>query len=148
MIDIGFSGPDRGEGGRYLIVPPDYDGPLPDSGFHVGHCKTTHALYAVRSFMVNSDPKPTVASIRQSLKIYPYRQGGYGTSIATLLEGKVKPAPATDIPATKFIDAGGKAFNTIPPNDFSFFEMFNELVQMEPATSFLKSRARLPPSAS
>jgi len=136
VIDIGFPGHDRGEGGKYLIVPPDYDGPLPDSGFHVGHSKTTHALYAVRSFMENNDPKPTVASIRNTLKIYPYRQGAYGTSIATLLEGKAGPGPAMEIPPTKFLDAGGKAFNTIPPNDFSYFEMLNELVQMEPATSF------------
>jgi len=30
IIDIGFPGPDRGKGGRYLLVPPAYDGPLPD----------------------------------------------------------------------------------------------------------------------
>ena len=29
VIDIGLPGPDRGEGGKYLILPPDYDGPLP-----------------------------------------------------------------------------------------------------------------------
>jgi hypothetical protein len=33
VIDIGFPGPDRGEGGRYLLVPPDYDSPRPDGGF-------------------------------------------------------------------------------------------------------------------
>jgi hypothetical protein len=136
VIDIGFPGPDRGEGGKYLLVPPGYDGPLPDSGFHVGHAKTTHVLYAVRAFMDNNDPKPTVASIKKSLKIYPYTPGGSGTSIATILEGNVRPGPATAIPPTKFIEASGKSFNTIPPNDFSFFEMINELVQMEPATSF------------
>jgi len=136
VIDIGFPGPDRGEGGKYLLVPPGYDGPLPDSGFHVGHSKTTHVLYAVRAFMENSDPKPTVASIKKSLKIYPYIAGGYGTSLATILEGKVRPGPAASIPSTKFIEASGKAFNTILPNDFSYFEMVNELVQMEPATSF------------
>jgi hypothetical protein len=136
VIDIGFPGPDRGEGGKYLIVPPGYDGPLPDSGFHVGHSKTLHVLYAVRAFMENSDPKPAVASIKNTLKIYPYRAGGYGSSLATLLEGKVRPGPAVAIPPTKFIEASGKAFNTILPNDFSFFEMVNELVQMEPATSF------------
>ena len=38
VTDIGLPGPDRGEGGRYLIVGPGYDGPLPDSGFHVSHC--------------------------------------------------------------------------------------------------------------
>lgn len=26
IIDIGFPGPDRGEGGKYLLVPPGYDG--------------------------------------------------------------------------------------------------------------------------
>ncbi|MDM0110558.1 DUF1254 domain-containing protein [Variovorax sp. J22R133] len=136
VIDIGFPGPDRGEGGKYLVVPPGYDGPLPDSGFHVGHSKTLHVLYAVRAFMQNNDPKPAAASIKQSLKIYPYRPGGYGTGLSTILEGKVRPGPAAAIPPTKFIEASGKAFNTIPPNDFSYFEMLNELVQMEPATSF------------
>ena len=62
IIDIGGPGPDRGEGGKYLIVPPGYDGPLPDSGFFVGTSKTNHVLYAVRAFMVNNDPKPAVES--------------------------------------------------------------------------------------
>ena len=30
VIDIGSPGPDRGEGGRYLLVPPGHEGPLPD----------------------------------------------------------------------------------------------------------------------
>lgn len=29
IIDVGLPGPDRGEGGKYLIVPPGYNGPLP-----------------------------------------------------------------------------------------------------------------------
>ena len=136
IIDIGGPGPDRGEGGRYLVVPPGYDGPLPDSGFNVGRSKTTHVLYAVRAFMDNNDPKPAVALIKKSLKIYPYTPGGFGTSIATALEGKVRLAGNPPIPETKFVEGSGKSFNTIPPNDFSFFEMVNEVVQMEPATSF------------
>ena len=44
IIDFGLSGPDRGEGGRFLLVPPGYDGPLPDSGYHVGHSRTTRAF--------------------------------------------------------------------------------------------------------
>jgi hypothetical protein len=31
VTDFGLPGPDRAEGGRYLIVGPDYDGLLPDS---------------------------------------------------------------------------------------------------------------------
>jgi hypothetical protein len=136
IIDIGLPGPDRGQGGKYLILPPDYDGPLPDNGFFVGRSKTNHALYGVRAYLENNDPKPAVASIKNSLKIYPYTPGGYGTSVATLLEGKVRLERDPPIPPTKFVEASGKSFNTIPPNDFSYFEMVNELVQMEPATSF------------
>jgi hypothetical protein len=136
IIDIGAPGPDRGEGGKYLVLPPGYDGPVPDGGFYVGHSKTNHVLYAVRAFMVDNDPKPSAALIRQSLKIYPYTRGGVGTSIATALKGKVTLAPDPPVPETRFIEASGKSFNTIPPNDFSYFEMLNEVVQLEPATSF------------
>ena len=34
-----------------------------------------------------------------------------------------------------FHEGSGKVMNTIPPNDFSYFEMLNEVVQQEPATS-------------
>ena len=51
VTDFGVPGPDRGEGGRYLLVGPGYDGPLPDSGFHVSHVRTNraHACWAERS---------------------------------------------------------------------------------------------------
>jgi hypothetical protein len=135
IIDIGGPGPDRGQGGKYLILPPDYDGPLPDNGFFVGRSKTNHILYGVRAYLENNDPKPAAALIKERLKIYPYTPGGYGTSIATALEGKVRLEVNPPIPQQKFVEASGKSFNTIPPNDFSYFEMINELVQMEPATS-------------
>ena len=38
-------------------------------------------------------------------------------------------------PETTFVEGSGKAFNTIPPSDFGFFELLNELVQEEPAGS-------------
>ena len=44
VIDFGLPGPDRGEGGKYLLVPPGYTGDLPDSGFHVAHSRTTRVL--------------------------------------------------------------------------------------------------------
>lgn len=136
IIDIGFPGPDRGEGGKYLLVPPGYDGLLPEGGFYVAHSKTNRVLYAGRAFLTNNDPKPTVELIKKSLTIYPYKPGGYGTSIATALEGKVKLATDPPVPATKFVEASGKSFNTIPPSDYSFFEMINANVQQEPADSY------------
>jgi hypothetical protein len=136
IIDIGFPGPDRGDGGKYLLVPPGYDGPLPEGGFYVARSRTTRVLYAARSFLTNNDPKPTAELIKKSIKIYPYTPGGVGTSIATALEGKVRLGRNPAIPATKFVEGTGKSFNTIPPNDYSFFEMINENVQQEPADSY------------
>src|SRR4029453_17604980 len=136
IIDVGFPGPDRGEGGKYLIVPPDYDGPLPEGGFYVARSKTNRVLYASRSFLVNNDPKPAAELIKKHLKIYPYTPGGVGTSIATALQGTVRLAKKPPGPETKFIEGSGKAYNTIPPGDYSFFEMINENVQQEPATSY------------
>ena len=51
--------------------------------------RTTRAFLLGRAFMVNDDPAPTVELIKRTTKIYPYAQGGFGTSIATLLEGQV-----------------------------------------------------------
>ena len=133
IVDFGLPGPDRGEGARFLLVPPGYDGPLPDSGYHVRHSRTTRALLLGRSFMVDDDPAPTVELIKSTLKLYPYARGGVGTSIATLLEGHVQPDPPADIPDTTFVEGSGNAFNTIPPTGVAFYELLNELVQAEPA---------------
>jgi len=136
IIDIGRPGPDRGEGGKYLLVPPGYDGPLPDGGYFIAHSKTSRVLYASRAFLVNEDPKPAVENIKKNTKLYPYTPGGTGTSIATALDGTVRLAENPPVPPMKFVEGSGKSFNTIPPSDFGFFEMINENVQQEPATSY------------
>ena len=142
VTDFGLPGPDRGEGGKYLFVPPGYKGELPGSGYFVQKMRTTRATMLGRSFLEKNDPKPVVALIKKTLKIYPYLPGGYGTSIGSALEGKATLARTPDHkldwaflrpeePA-KFIEGTGKVMNTIPPNDFSYFEMINDLVQKEP----------------
>jgi hypothetical protein len=98
----------------------------------VAHSRTTRVPTLGRSFMQDSDPKPTVDLIKKTLKLYPYTPGGYGTSIATLLEGKVRPGAPEAPPETRFVEASGHAFNTIPPNGIGFYELRNELVQAEP----------------
>jgi hypothetical protein len=135
VIDAGVPGPDRGEGGKYLILPPGYDGPLPEGGYFIAHAKTMRVLYLGRSFMVNNDPKPTVEIVKKTLKVYSYTAGGMGTSIAELLTGTVRMGRNPAIPETKFVEASGKSFNTIPPSDYSFYETLDNLVQEEPAGS-------------
>ncbi len=136
IIDIGGPGPDRGLGGKYLIVGPDYQGPLPEGGYFVGRSKTNFALYAARAYLRDNDPAPAVETIKKTMKVYPYQPGAFGTSLAQALEGKVRIAGEPKIPEMKFIEGSGLAFNTIPPSDAGFFDLINENVQREPATSY------------
>ncbi len=136
VIDFGRPGPDRGEGGRFLLVPPGYDGSLPDSGFHVAHSRTNRVLVLGRSFLVDNDPKPVVEVIKQRIKIYPYTPGGVGTSIKTLLLGDVQPGKPAEVKPVKFIEGSGLAFNTIPPSDHTYFDLLNEFVQAEEEGAF------------
>ena len=109
---------------------------MPEGGYFVARSKTTRVLWFGRSFMENkSDPKPAAELIKKATKVYPYEAGGYGTSIAEFLGGKGKLGRITPPPPTVFHEGSGKAFSTLPPNDFSYYEMLNEIVQREPATS-------------
>ena len=136
VIDLGLPGPDRGLGGKYLIVPPGYDGPLPEGGFFTARAQTTLVLWFGRMFLEhNSSPKPVAETIRKFTKVYRYEAGGVGTPLADFLSGKVRLGRVAPPPETVFHEGSGKAINTIPPNDFSFYEMLNEVVQQEPATS-------------
>jgi len=135
IVDVGLPGPDRGEGGKYLIVPPGYKGALPESGFAIAHSRTHHGVWFARAFLENNDPKPVVERIRKFTKVYAYEPGGVGTSIASFLEGKAKLGPITPPPPTVFHEGSGKVMNTLPPNDWSYYEMLNEVVQQEPATA-------------
>ena len=88
VTDFGVPGPDRGEGGKYLLVGPGYDGPLPDSGFHVSHVRTTRACVLGRAFMIDNDPAPAVEAIKAGFRIRAYRPGAAGTAVASFLAGR------------------------------------------------------------
>ncbi len=133
VIDFGMPGPDRGEGGRYLLVPPNYKGQLPEAGYFVGYPTTTSVALLGRSFLVNNDPAPAVEAIKKYLKIYPYVPGSYGTSIANFLKGNGLLATLSKPKTPDFTEGSGLVLNTIPPNDFSYYEMLNALVQEQPA---------------
>ena len=134
VTDFGLAGADRGAGGRYLLVPPGYDGPLPEDGFFIRKSRTFRNLVLGRSFLVDNDPAPTVALIKKSIKLYPYTPGGAGTSIGSYLTGKAPSLSPLSKPASpRFVEGSGLAMNTIPPNDFGHYEMLDALVQLEPA---------------
>ena len=116
VADLGNAGPDKGRGGTFLFLPPDYEGDVPD-GYFVYRSLTYNNCLFWRGFLVNGDPKPGVESIKAHTRIYPLS----------------KPE---DREKTEFINWSGKHFNTIHANNFHFYEEINAVIQEEPAAAF------------
>jgi hypothetical protein len=110
--DIGNAGPDRGQGGTYLLLPPGYTGDVPD-GFFPLRSRTYGNLLAVRAFVVGGDVHAAAEGVKRHLRVYPL-------------------AASADPPATTFVDVSGAAFNTVHANDVSFFDEVVPVVQEEP----------------
>lgn len=111
FADIGLPGPDKGKGGKYLILPPGYKGEIPD-GYFVYRSETNGVFLFLRSFF--QDPKklePAVSSMEQ-IKVYPL--------------AKQKSASAMEFP-----DASGVAANLLPPGDGHYFDILNRFIQGE-----------------
>jgi hypothetical protein len=132
VTDFGLPGPDRAAGGRYLLVGPGYDGPIPDSGFHVSHVRTTRVTVLGRAFMIGNEPKIPAEAIRKGVRVSRYVPGTQGTAVATFLHGEAPLGGPAAAPETRFVESSGKSFNTVFPNDFSYWELVHELVQQEP----------------
>lgn len=113
--DLGLTGPDRGEGGKYLLLPPGYQGDVP-SGYFIIRAGSFSVWMPWRSFLVDGDPKPGVDLVKKTLKIYPLGQGA-------------------NPPALNFVDMSGKPFNLIGPADYRFWELLDKVVQDEPTDS-------------
>jgi hypothetical protein len=115
VSDVGITGPDRGQGGKFLVLPPGYTGAVPD-GFHVVRPATFSNLVIWRSFVVDGSPKPGVEAVKAATRIYPLGQEA-----------------ATKAPT--FVDMSGKPFNMVNPADFRYWELLNQAVQEEPSDS-------------
>lgn len=63
ITDMGIPGRDGGKGGRYLILPPGYDGERPD-GFHLAQAQSYKILVGLRGVPLHGD----VAAAIQLLK--------------------------------------------------------------------------------
>jgi hypothetical protein len=136
ITDFGLPGPDRGRGGTYLLLPPGYDGPLPEGGYYVHESRTNHVMLVGRAFIneyPGSDPAPAAERIKNQLKVYPYSPGGVGSSVGSFLTGKGHLGQLTDPHSPRFVEGTGLVINTIPPSDFGHYEMLDRLVQLEPA---------------
>ena len=113
VTDMGMAGPDKGKGGKFLIVPPGYEGKLPEKGYHIAHTNTYGNWVLWRGFQVNGSTKPAIDATKKTFRMYPLSQ-------------KNKP------PTMNFINVSGKYHNTIHRMDYGFWEELNSVIQREP----------------
>jgi len=112
VIDTGPPGPDRAKGGKYLILPPGYDGERPD-GYFTAESTSWVNWVILRGFLVDGKPDFSSKLFREGLKIYPL-------------------AKAANPLAMEFINGSKKQFNTIHANNYHFFEELHAVIDREP----------------
>ena len=113
VADIGITGADHGKGGKYLILPPGYTGEVPE-GYFVVRPSTYGNWMPFRSFLVDGSTKPGVEAVKKHLKIYQL-------------------SDAANPPEMKFVNVSGIPSNFVPPGDYQFWNLLNEVIQEEPS---------------
>lgn len=109
VTDMGETGPDRGRGGKYLLVGPGQQVPA-TAGYRVIQSPTNNVFIAFRVL----DPDPAkAAELVQRFRMYPYRD---------------RAAP----PPTRFRRPDGRTWSQMPPHGFAYWERLNDIVQREP----------------
>jgi len=110
VSDVGLAGPDRGKGGKYLVLPPGYDKKIPEGYFVIR--PRTYATWLFMRGNISKGIDVAVKNVKDHLKVYP-------------LSEAANPKPA------EYVNMTGKPFNTIHPNNFEFYEHLNTLIQEE-----------------
>lgn len=117
VADFGNAGPDRGQGGKFLIVPPGCKEELPkDEGYHVVQATTFGNWMAWRGVQVDGSTKLAVEQTQQLFKVYP---------LSCKQQNK-------EMPKMTFINVSGDSFCTIHRMDYGYWEELDESIQLEP----------------
>ena len=114
LVDFGFVGPDKGQGGKYLFLPPGFDDQVPD-GYYVINSPSYWIWVMMRGFGEVGQGDEAVAWFEEHLSVYPLATG---------------PRPCT------FSNATGMGINPLPAEDGSVFEDLNAIIQHEPGELF------------
>lgn len=115
LTDFGATGPDKAQGGKYLFLPPGYKGDVPTSGYFVMRPPSYRVWAMMRAFVDVGTGDKATQWFKENLKVYPLSTG---------------PRP------NKAINTSGFGANTLPPEDGSYYEMLDELIQHEPTDLF------------
>jgi hypothetical protein len=111
LADIGLTGVDKGKGGKFLVLPPDHDGPVPE-GYFIVKSPTYGANMGVRGFQVDGKPDQAVALIKTT-KVYPLAQAG-------------------NPPQMTFVNGSHTEIDTLFSDDARFFDDLAWMIGREP----------------
>ncbi|RJF92757.1 DUF1254 domain-containing protein [Noviherbaspirillum saxi] len=110
VVALGQSGPDKGAGGKYLIVPPGSEPPADTNGYYVAQATTNNVLMGFR--VLDPDPEKGKAIISK-VKVYPYNQ-------------RANAAPV------RILTPGGKDWSGTQPDGMAYWQRLHEIIQREP----------------
>ena len=74
VADMGTIGPEKGHGGKHLILPPDYTGAVPE-GYYASRSKTWKVVVFVRIMPVGGDVAKALQTVN-GIKVYPLAKVG------------------------------------------------------------------------
>ena len=117
VADIGKAGPDKGKGGKFLILPPEFEGDGPDGYFTFRSKAYDHWLLLRIAPNAHGDAAKTVAEVKKSLNVYPLSE-------------------AANPPQETFHEVAGVPHNTIHQTGFGFWEEVDAAIQKNPAGAF------------
>ena len=114
LEDVGRLGVDKGAGGRFVVLPPGYEGAVPD-GMTPLRSDTFGGYALFRSNLASHDAADIATSVAygKRIKVYPL-------------------AAADNPPETVFVDAQDVLFDSTIRYDATFFENLDRVVQEEP----------------
>jgi hypothetical protein len=112
LTDLGLPGPDGPNGGKFLLLPPGYNGNAPRTGYHVLQGTMNNYNVMIRGIVQNNDKDAAVANVR-NVKVYP-------------LSESANPQP------NKFFSMSGKASHTLPPKGMEFWERLSAVINNNP----------------
>jgi hypothetical protein len=118
VLGVGPTGADKGQGGKVLLLPPGFQGSVPE-GYIVGRSATNRVVFGVRGFLENGKTDQAVALMKKT-RIYPLSASG---------------TP----PEQVFVDGSGKQIDTLFPDTLAYFEDLARIAQDEPAEIFSTS---------
>lgn len=110
LADLGVVGPDKGQGGKYLIMPPGY-GPVEAPGYFVVQATSRDIFLGFR--IVDADREKAIAEMVPQVKTYTWTVDGTGEAMGA------RPA-------------GDKKWSQMPPRGMAYWDSLNETIQRNP----------------